>query len=378
MFQQFGGDTLTLTSFLEMTRALVKRGLIGFNIDEGGDFFTMHSVLLRLDKSEQVRNHIFQHCLDMVRRQLPKASPKQIPDASLWPQYESSVPHVISLCNAYRRSYPSITGSFEFAEMLYDAGFYMWGRWQMWTEGLHLLRTAESILDQREYDAQGKLRADIHSIIGILLDAFGISTRAENLRRRYDALAIRRHILKHEDQSGSQVGSKSFSEHLMYNASNDLALALLDGNDFRAAEKQVEICYAKYQQWGTEEEIPFEYMKYHHNIGIIRMYQGHYKEALWHMNRSCTLWENFDGRSAVYWSSKFSYANILLQAGQLTAALQVHIETLEGREHTCGNYDPWTLESCYAVGAMYDHTGDLKQARYRDTQAAAIRSLTHL
>lgn len=52
----------------------------------------------------------------------------------------------------------------------------------------------------------------------------------------------------------------------------------------------------------------------------------------------------------------------MLQAGYLDAALNRHLEVLTGRETVCGKTEEMTLQSLYAVGAMYYHLGRLDES----------------
>ncbi|KAL4916867.1 hypothetical protein BDW62DRAFT_202361 [Aspergillus aurantiobrunneus] len=69
-----------------------------------------------------------------------------------------------------------MTGSVEFATLLYDAAFNTWER-ESSQDGLRLLSTAEDVLDELAYDPNGKLRADILVMRGVINDNIGITAR---------------------------------------------------------------------------------------------------------------------------------------------------------------------------------------------------------
>ena len=57
-------------------------------------------------------------------------------------------------------------------------------------------------------------------------------------------------------------------EMTLCNSLADYGNALLQFNNYKEAEPIYQKCHAKYQQWGTEEEIHFEYAKFNHHMAL--------------------------------------------------------------------------------------------------------------
>lgn len=315
---------------------------------------------LKMDQNPKTRDDIFNHAFSIVRRASPHASRRQIPDPTFWSQFQQSNPHAVSLCNALAASHPPIGGTIGHATLFYDAGFHVWERSNPSTQdGMILLETAEKILNSLEYPPLGALRADIHCMTSMLLESLGLSKRAECLARRQSMYTIREFWL--EQYQTGKVNDPDI-EILFYNAANELGLSNLQRNDFLEAEAQFDICFKKYKEWGTEDEHPYEYAKYYHNVSFVRMHQARYTEAISIAEKGIALKLKTDGKNSRYYWFQYDLACIMLQAGYLDAALNRHLEVLTGRETVCGKTEEMTLQSLYAVGAMYYHLGRLDES----------------
>lgn len=237
-------------------------------------------------------------------------------------------------------------GSIEFAQLLSDAGINQWER-GVTREGLSLLRTAEEVLDSVAFDVNDVMRADIHTIIGLMYDNTGLSDRREARMRRQKALQIR------QMQISQQAEPRHDDEVLLYNAWMDLAISHLQFHDFSKAEPIVNDCLQQYRKWGEPEDIPYEYAKYYNKIAIIRMYQQRFEEAI-KMARLGVEWmdrtENFSLASRF----KFDLACIYLQSGQRDEALRLHRDIFDARLDKLGPSSELTLHSRYAIGAIYE------------------------
>lgn len=258
-------------------------------------------------------------------------------------------------------------GSLGLARLLYDAGFNSWERERI-PDGIQMLDLAENVLNGIGHNMKDSLRADIHAIQGILTDSTGGSQRTIGLKRRQEAVNIRRDVMRIVRREG-RLPTRN-QEILLQNAINDYAYCLLQSNRFAEAEPLFKTCFEKYQQWGTESEIPFEYSKYFHNMGTVRMYQGQHEKSIEYLRRAVDLTQAAMGGNQVTYRvlrDRYMYACVLLQAGSIRDAYTLHLKTLEIRESLCGEYSELTLESYYAVGAACDCLGDLEGARYANS-----------
>lgn len=349
-----------------MTRALSKRCLVDLEEGEEHNVFSIHRTLqvalrLELDKDPVKRREIFNHALSIVSRSSPRASRPQIPHPIHCSEFQGCNPHCFTLCQAYLDSDPPLDPSFELADVLYNAGFHIWERGNPITrDGTLMLETSEKILDKIQFDPNGRLRADISCVKALLLDLMGLSKREESLELRRGIVQIRENILRQSKLGGS---FNSDIEHLHCHALNDLGLSYLQMDNFLKAEELFDQCMSKYSELGTETIIPYEYARYYHNIGLVRMYQGRYDEAISMSEKSISIKERIESKeSSRYWGFQYNIACIMLQAGQLDRALERHLEVLANRQRVCGATQEVTLQSLYTVGAMYQHLQQLPAA----------------
>ncbi|KAK1750427.1 hypothetical protein QBC47DRAFT_394042 [Echria macrotheca] len=361
---------------LEMTRSLSRRCLISKDSAVNSDgveqnMYIIHRSLqvalrLKLDKSPEERSSIFNHALALLERVSPMADRLQIPAPSFWPQFQMTNPHVLSLCTAFNAAHPPIQGSLRMATLLYNAGFHVFETWNPMTrDGVTMLNTAEQILKAIGYDG-GRLRADISCVMSFLLDILGPSKWHESLARRQEILDMRKALMttvtSGEKDESEEITVDPESEHMYYNAANDLGLSYLQCFEFEKAEELFVQCFSRYKQWGGVDDVPFEYGKYYHNMSIVRAYQGDYDSAISMARMGSEIKFKTDGNSSRYLWFQYDLACVMLQAGQLNNALGLHLEVLKGREAICGARAEVTLQSLYTVGAMYHHLGDYTRA----------------
>jgi tetratricopeptide (TPR) repeat protein len=232
-----------------------------------------------------------------------------------------------------------------------------------------LLNSAEAILDRiGECNCEAcrkcnkdQLRIDINVGTALLIQYFGISHRTESKLRFGKILDIRRKL------SAAAAMTKE-DEITLCNASADYATALLQFNNYEEAEPIYQECHEKYQQWGTEDDIDlsFEYAKFNHHMGLCRMYKKDFAEARALSEKAVELVSRQTGQLQLQLRFKFDLGCIILQGGDPEKALEMHEEVLNTRLHMQGNYKAnyFTLQSYYAVGAIYAHLERLDQAEY--------------
>jgi tetratricopeptide (TPR) repeat protein len=360
-----------------MTTELMRRRLISTKHNNGQEILSIHrllqnKILQELDRDPKKRDDVFHQAFLLVRKRFPRSSPIQVPDEKKWSDCKEALPHVLRLrrvFNESQRKNPPMNGSVEFTELLYDAGFNSWER-EMTHDGLLLLETAENILNSLNYDMYAKLRGDIHAIAGIIRDNVGISKKKEGLEQREIALKIRQWAVDNSDGPPSRE-----AETLLYNAKNDVAESLLQSYKYTRAADLINQCFEQYKKWGPETEYLFEYAKYYHNIGTVRLLQKRYDEAVINAQKAVDLTKRNSGKSQRYLFYLYDLACYVLQAGDKEKALQYHQEVMNLREEVCGEYNDVTLQSCYAVGAMYHHLGQLDKAEYEKHVFFKQRSL---
>ena len=227
----------------------------------------------------------------------------------------------------------------------------------MTAEGLDLLLSAESILNQLDCDEE-MLKANIHVIIALLLQDQGSAHFSESKDRISKALEIRENLKRN---TPAEDFSKT-DDILLHNAKSDYGCVLLQYNNYKEAEPIFAQCLVKYREWGQDEEIPYEHAKYNHHMAFCQMYKRNFTEAVELAERGVYFVTLATGKGASCNNWKFDMACVILQSGDLNRALEVHKEVLNARLEHHGKSSFLTLQSYYAVGAVYAYLDDLSAA----------------
>ena len=312
------------------------------------------TTLERLSNDSDKQQEAFDAAIAMLRRAIPSVSPIQVPEPGKWYEHQVLVPHVLVLQAVYQEFKTQIHPSLDFVRLLMNPGVNQWERGLV-RDGLLLMKTAEDVLQLISNEENELLRADIHTTIALMYDDTGVIDRAEALGRRKKCLDIRQAYAK----QASSISRED--EILLYNAWMDYVLSLMQYNKYQEAEAILKTCLAKYQSWGSEKEIPFEYAKYHHWMGMVQMYRGNFEQAIALAQRGVELMTDA-GKASMMNRFKFDLACIILQSGDLERALAMQEEVYESRIVLNGKANELTLESAYAIGALHEHQGRLAQA----------------
>ena len=308
----------------------------------------------KLSKNSDKQQEVFDAAIAMLRKAIPAVSPIQVPEPGKWYEHQLLVPHVLTLRSVYQEFRTQIHPSLDFVRLLMNPGVNQWERGLV-RDGLLLIKTAEDVLLLISNNGYELLRADIHTTVALLYDDTGVTDRAEALERRKKCLDIRQAYAK-------QASSISRDEDiLLYNAWMDYVLSLMQYNKYQEAEPILKTCLAKYQSWGSEADIPFEYAKYHHWMGMVQMYKGDFEQAIELTQHGVKLMTDA-GKASMMNRFKFDLACIILQSGDLERALAMQEEVYESRIVLNGKANELTLESAYAIGALHEHRGQLAEA----------------
>lgn len=351
---------LTLISrYNRMKSALLRRRLIQKKEAGGEKCLSIHRELQRtvretLSQDSNKENVAFNQAVTLVQKSFPEPSPIQVPEPEKWPQYKRLLPHVSSLRSVYVASKGRICGSIDFAKLLSAAGVNQWEQ-GITKEGSELLCTAEEILESDSLDDSSVMRANIHCILGLMTDSIGITQRREGFDRRLKLLSIRQNFIS-ESKSCTRG-----EEILLYNAYTDLACSLIQYNDYKQVEPILKVCFAKYKEWGSEDDVPYEYAKYYRHIAVVRMYQERYDDAIL-LGKQAVYWMGKSGNNNLSYRFKFDLACIIVQSGDLKLALEMHEEILSARIFNSGKNNELTLHSCYASAVLHESEGRLEEA----------------
>jgi tetratricopeptide (TPR) repeat protein len=342
-----------------MVRELKNRRLITVRRQDGQDVISIHRLLQQkiledLDKDVQKREQVFAQVFELVRKRFPETSPIQVPEPEKWTQCMKVLPHVSSLRIVVAKAVPRIASTLEIARLFADGGTHLWERGKV-MEALRLMRTSETVFkSQAKRDKQ--LCANIHIIIALLVQHFGVSHRAEVFERVEKAVRIREEF-RLECLQGDYTRNHAI---LLNNALADYGCALLQYNKHKEAETTFDRCLAKYQEWGTEDEFPFEYAKYYHHIAFCKMYQGKFDEAIASMEKSIEMTTKAIGDNVHL--SYGDLACLVLQSGDVQRSLEIQQKLLSSRLELHGKSGLLTMQTYYAIGALHSYLGNLEEA----------------
>ena len=352
-----------------MTNELKTRRLIAIEFKNGEEVISIHRklqarILQDLGKESFSRGGAFDQVFSLVRSRFPSASPIQVPEPEKWPTCKKYLPHVLSIQRLTLGTLIHLPFSEELAKLFSDGGIDLWER-GLTTEGLELMKSAESILGLLSVDKFQLLRADIHVIISLLLQDSGLVHIGECHDRIKTALDIRRN---YSDNCEALTYTRN-DEVLLYNAWSDYACVLLQINMFEEAESIFERCFRQYQDWGNTNVIPYEYAKYYHHVSFCLMYRGSADEAVASAEKGLLYVERATGKSAAYYRWKFDLACLLLQHPKLlgcnlwqSRTVDMLKDILDARLLLHGKFAFLTLESYYALGATLSYLGNLPDA----------------
>lgn len=322
--------------------------------------FLQHKVLQKLASDDKLKPELekaFQQAFQILRRATPSASPIQVPTPELWVKFERTLPHLISFQAAVASV--NVRGTLAYARLLSDAGMNMWER-GLSADGLRLLEAAEKHLKELN-SKEELLMASINVIIVLLIWDHGISRRNESLDRIKNALTIRQNHQNNTLRPDSSEIPRT-DDILLHNAWSDYAVTQLQFHKVSEAEPIFERCFEKYKIWGTEDEIPYEYAKYHHHKAFCNLYRGKMDEAIAQARKGLSLMQQATAHdSSLSYRFQFDLACILFQTEDIGSALILHEEVLEKRL-SWSKYSFLTLQSYYAVGSLKAHLLDFGAA----------------
>ncbi|ETI22747.1 hypothetical protein G647_06823 [Cladophialophora carrionii CBS 160.54] len=346
-----------------MTAELSKRRLITIRTHDGEEVLSIHrklqaKILDELNQPDNAaeRRKVFERVFLLIRARFPRPSPIQVPEPHKWPTCRRYLPHILSIKRLWQTGLVEIPPSVKMAELISDAGIDLWERC-LTVEGLELLRSAEAILDQGDFQ-EDHLRANIHVVVSLLLQDSGIANLAECRDRITKVITIR---VRHREECDPATYTKN-DDILLGNAWSDYGCVLLQYNNYKEAAPIFDNCLEKYHEWGPPEEIPYEYAKYHHHKAYCLMYEGKFEQAVPMAEQGLHWVQVATGQSAATNRWRFDLACLVLQSGDRQRALNLHKEVLEARLKLHGKFGLLTFQSYYAVGAAHRWLGQLNEA----------------
>ncbi|KAK1750091.1 transcription activator GutR [Echria macrotheca] len=350
--------------YKRMIDQLQRQRLITVKEVDGQIAYNIHRVLkskIQNDMDDYGFADAFRKAFRLIRKAFPRTDATQVPVPEEMEICRRYMPHLDSFHKIFheRTSNHGLfpmgdTQPMQLAQLFYDAGFYVYGSAGTAYDGLPFMETAEKILDDINAPQDIKIRADIHSITGILNLYTSGPTRAKATERLKQAWDIRGKIWKEDPSLDNDI--------LYQNAANDYSLCLMNMYRFEETAKIIKGYFSRFQEWGPESENPFEYSKFYGNNSAVLLWEGKVEEAKWFIERSLALSEKFAGRKALYYRRRFWLACIMMQTDEVQTALEIHLEVLNARLELHGKLHENTIMSLYAVGAAFHELGELEKA----------------
>ncbi len=118
----------------------------------------------------------------------------------------------------------------------------------------------------------------------------------------------------------------------------------------------------KYEEWGTEEDEPFEWAKYYFLDGMIKTLKGNPAEALGAFEKAIHLRSASISGSSQTLGYQCSVACIRLLKGEVEEGLKTHVAVHGTCCELFGETSQMSLASAYCVGATYYELGRLEEA----------------
>ena len=316
------------------------------------------SVILNLSKDFAARKRAFEQTFELVRYCLPEVSSTDQPEPNAWAHFEKYVPQILNLRSHCLWPEPPVELPIGFAQVLSDMATYMWHA-GLFKDGEEALETAEHILDDNNVGREHPLRGRIHEHLGIIASFSGVSERDAVVERRILALEAR--TASHDTIPAGRLTRDDNIRR--YNVESDLAFGYLQYEYFDEAEEKMEMCLNKYKSWGSEEEIPFEYLKYNHIISYVKMAQGKPVEAVQHAKKGAALGELCAGlMHPMTWLVRFTLSHHLFLA-QAKEECEAEIRSvLSARAKICGEFNRFTLEACAFCASVLAERGKHEEA----------------
>lgn len=315
-------------------------------------------LLFRLDHDKNLRQNVFERTMKIIRNAFPVQSPIGVPVNDKWSIYERYLPHVLTLHTMYVGTKPPLKETSGFADLLCDAGYYMWDR-NIGLEGIGILETADKICLLEENRHLRRLRANIGVAIGSLWNTIGISKLHQTILLFDEIL-----VLRQEHNAELPLPYSKEDQLLLSNAWNDKGWFRLESENYAAAEDCFEKSLGIKRQW-TEEDIPFEFAETIKNIAFVRLAQGKSREALELARQALKLVEEdpaYGPASGTVQKFRLYMTGMLANSGQIKEAIELADKVSIARKVIYRPFHPFNLDVCYIQGVLAYKDGRLLDA----------------
>jgi tetratricopeptide (TPR) repeat protein len=325
----------------------------------------------------------FLRALRMIRAMVPKQSPSSTPSNHHWATHDEYLPHVLSLRNIYReRAGAKLLRlsdiGLEFAELLSDAGNYMYERYII-PEAFAVLETAEQIiskLPESEDREINPVKLQILFLQASIELNHGSTKRADALWKKKEIVTLRRRRARRVWKSEADWKEKGLVGVNLSVALNNLACAYLHCDQYEQAAPlfKKSLCIKKKwrgdsfheQSEGHNRPQRPGFAELKKNYALIQLSRGKFESAIRWSKEAAEMVHGLKSagpKSKMGLFFKFMHVCVLFNAGEEVRALEENIKILKAREELFGKAHDHTVDSYYAVGMMYFHSGNLGEAR---------------
>ena len=227
-------------------------------------------------------------------------------------------------------------------------------------EGQDALKTAVTIMDKNELGDHRPLRANAYKMLGIMSSFEGVSERRYSMDLRDKALEARK--LSYNSIPPTKVTRGD--EIKRWTVESDVAYGLVQQEDFEPAAEIMERCLNKYQEWGSEDEYPYQYSQYYQIIAVCQMAAGKPAESIDSITHCVDLLiKASDIMHPMAQLMQFITGYLTWHAGEPQKALEILSSVLEARRKIIGDFNHCTLESYSTCARLLADKGDYEKAR---------------
>ncbi|KAI1740720.1 TPR-like protein [Xylaria scruposa] len=318
---------------------------------------------LRMDLAE--RRQSFAHAITIIKHCWPIPQRSAIYDPALWDSQQSLLPHVQSLCAHYVSSYkdgnpliPDDTVNWDFAAILYEAGWYCYERALLGLINDLLLPAEEYCLRHLDKGGGYRILADVYGGIGSL------HTESNMFQEAYDSFHKEWHYLKLAFKQG-EIERPSIWEVF--------GLARL-GNGLHGLNRYGEAEGYYYQALKAWDGLPGDRTVYTTNLGICLWLQGRLDDAEQRLRPLIKDKEDVTNFRTGYamlalGNVQISQALALTEKGRkkesetkYKEAMDTHLQSLKLYTLTIGQRHHRTADTYHKVGWHFHHWGNYATA----------------
>lgn len=356
---------LTITRLSVAISSLIRRNLVERNIIMDGPSLRMHrslrlALMCKMDADLDKRQQTFKRALRLTREAFPRRDmTSRTPQNE--PIWKRIMPQVLSLQSAFETSDPPMASDMELADLLGDAGSFLWEQ-QLNRLAVPVLRLGEKIaLDLVPDDESNPILANLENLLSIL-------DGQESSESRKGAISRMRRVVKRREKYLQDLppGTASIEDQVnVGRAWNDLAYFYADNEEFEEANSWMMKSLSLYNKLGDETTLRFRFALQYADLTVVRLGQGKIDEALHLAERSFNLCKaelGHEHSETVKFESQWAYS--LIAANDLQWAREKLRDVLHVRCKLLKRDNPDILTTKYWMGTVNYYLDCLEEAEY--------------